>query len=82
MRMSPGVSRFFSRERNFVKGHWGRGWCERWNGERAEARWWEQKGGRDKEWARRRISEMHGECNVAHVDTRNAGLKGLIMQAR
>lgn len=25
---------------------------------------------------------MHGECNVAHVDTRNAGLKGLIMQAR
>lgn len=26
--------------------------------------------------------EMHGECNVAHVDTRNAGLKGLIMQAR
>lgn len=25
---------------------------------------------------------MHGECNVAHVDTRNTGLKGLIMQAR
>lgn len=30
---------------------------------------------------RRRISEMHDECNVVHVDTRNVGLKRLIMQA-
>lgn len=43
MRMSPGVSRFFSRERNFVKGHWGKG------GERGTVKEQKHDGGNKRE---------------------------------